>query len=351
MITNIVNLKPRNKRKDLLIELRRQIIAGQFKAGERFPSYEQLEKSVAVSKATLQYTVGQLQSDGYLNGIERKGLFIPQNLPCFTRFSLLFQTHEKDNKFWQKLSRAGAELSSHGEININNCRYLDNPEHSSWTQLQDDINALRVGGLIFTFSPAGEKQIRLENNLSIPKVAFTDKKEVNPSVIPLYNDNHEMIKMVLEYFRDRHIKRAAIITMGKQPSENSFVELSGKFGLETSSAMIQSVPREYPEYAANIIELLLSLPASQRPQGILINDDNLLEHAIRGFVNSKISAESLQIISHANFPDNFVAPVPIRRVGFNVEELMRLSVARLQEWHRNGNINPIVIKPQWETSK
>ena len=107
MNRSLRNLNYGSKRQELLEKLREMIIGGDFPPGSRFPSYGQLAARVNTGKATLQYVIERLKESGFLIGVERRGLFIPEQLPCFRNFAILLQdTDEHENRFWEKLFAA-----------------------------------------------------------------------------------------------------------------------------------------------------------------------------------------------------------------------------------------------------
>lgn len=348
MVKGIENLTLRSKRKDLIAALREQIIAGVWKNGMRFPSYEQLGKVADASKATLQFAVSQLQQDGYLIGKERKGLFVAERLPCFQNFRLLIRDAEKNNLFYRKLAMAVEEISRDG-YGFKTCFYTGNPNEKEWRELTGDLQNLRVGGILFgSDMPRTPEEIALEQDLHFPKIQFGYYKR-NASTIQFHINTDVMIRKCLEFFRSRSIRRVALLMMEQQPSEGAFRNLVPQYGMEARNMLIQAVPYEDRNYAANLIELLLHLPPDLRPEAVIINDENLLPPILKGLadVPGNIREKTL-FVSHVNFPDDTVATFPVRRIGFDTKTLIRRAVERFCDWYHSGNTEPGEILPRWE---
>lgn len=95
MVKNIPN-KDSYKYNNLIAELRRQIFAGNFKAGEKMLSERALAEYFGYSRVTIRTALKQLKEEGLIEQIQGEGTFV--NLP------------EKSN--WEKIS---------GKIKLNVC--------------------------------------------------------------------------------------------------------------------------------------------------------------------------------------------------------------------------------------
>src|SRR5262249_48776537 len=67
--------------KQLYDELRRAILTGRLKPGERVPSTRGLSQSLGVSRATVTQSYEQLLSEGYLRAASGSGTFVGCKLP------------------------------------------------------------------------------------------------------------------------------------------------------------------------------------------------------------------------------------------------------------------------------
>ncbi len=341
-------LNPRQKRRELSEIMRKMIVSGQLQSGAKFPTYQQMEKMFDTSRGTLQYAVAELQRDGYLIGRKRRDLIVAEHLPCYSRFALLIETSEHGNKFWKKLVDGCSRLEESG-FTMEIYRNMSAPVESGRQKLQDAIDALRIGGCFFIFDPVGEWQENLLNNERIPKVVFSKQEYDNPSIIPATFNISAQLALVGESLREKGVRRAACITMGNQEASRLFEAIMPQYGIHTASYLIQSIPEINRAAAANLTELLLQLPPDLRPDGIYVNDENLLEHVICGIVAADpIRRKHLRLVSHANFPENHVYPFPVDLIGYDSMEILKQAVLRLGEWHRNGNTERIIITPKWE---
>ena len=95
--------------------------------------------------------------------------------------------------------------------------------------------------------------------------------------------------------------------------------------------------------------LLLSLPPEQRPNGLYITDDNLLNAVQAGIVESGVRVpQDLTVVCHTNFPDPPETVIPILKVGFDNRELLRLSIEAVREYKKSGTVTRNVIQGKHE---
>lgn len=69
------------KSRQLFQELRKVVLSGQLKPGTRMPATRNLADELGVSRTTVAQAYEQLKSEGYLQGREKSGTFIPDVLP------------------------------------------------------------------------------------------------------------------------------------------------------------------------------------------------------------------------------------------------------------------------------
>jgi DNA-binding LacI/PurR family transcriptional regulator len=66
---------------------------------------------------------------------------------------------------------------------------------------------------------------------------------------------------------------------------------------------------------------------SERPDALLILDDNLVEHATAGLIAAGVRVpEDLDVVAHCNFPWPTPSVLPLTRIGFNNTEVVRHCV-------------------------
>ena len=68
------------------------------------------------------------------------------------------------------------------------------------------------------------------------------------------------------------------------------------------------------------------------PDGLLIADDNLVEHAQMGIVDSGVRVgQELHLVIHANFPSAGPNVLPARRLGYDARTALSACLELLEE--------------------
>jgi DNA-binding LacI/PurR family transcriptional regulator len=96
-----------------------------------------------------------------------------------------------------------------------------------------------------------------------------------------------------------------------------------------------------PETARNLIHLLMQ--GAERPDALLIADDNLVEHATAGLVAAGVRVpDDLEVVAHCNFPHPTPSVLPVRRLGYDAREVMKACVESIDIQRRDGKTAPTV---------
>src|SRR5688500_16673796 len=101
--------KPRSRRAGtkqaaILDRLRREIIGGQFPAGSRMPTREELQVRFGVSWFTVQQAFDQLSEDGFVRARGRLGTQVSDRPPHLCHYGLVFPcASSADRRSWSKL--------------------------------------------------------------------------------------------------------------------------------------------------------------------------------------------------------------------------------------------------------
>jgi len=86
-------------------------------------------------------------------------------------------------------------------------------------------------------------------------------------------------------------------------------------GSEIKPQCVQYVHSAPALSARRVVHLLLS--GQERPDALLVSDDDLLEAATQGVLDAGAGAE-VEVVSHANFPYPSTSLFPVKRLGFDL---------------------------------
>src|SRR5207244_2676807 len=104
------------------------------------------------------------------------------------------------------------------------------------------------------------------------------------------------------------------------------------------------------EAARSVAHLLMSLAPEDRPDGLIISDDNLVEHAQAGLADAGVRIpDELDVVAHCNWPEPPASVLPVTRLGFDNIAVMR-TCTRLIDEQRSGRPTPhnITVNPMFE---
>jgi DNA-binding LacI/PurR family transcriptional regulator len=330
--------KRNTKQEQIAATIRRQIIAGQLTSGTKLPTYEVLEEEFDVSRMTMQQAMGLLKNDGFVNAVERRGMFVSNRVPHLNRFGFLLPSHERNNHFWELLlSQAKCYAEEMGyEIVVYRRLGRDHESSSEWERLMEDLKAERIGGMFIPFPLQECRDLSVFEDSSFPKIVFSETDVSNASLVVL--NNKEFVVKALDYFIERkHDKVAFLCQWGKPPIYYYFIEEVKKRGMQTKEAWQFSL-QNY-ETADNVIQLLMSLPTDQCPNAVFIADDHLTEHASRGLIKSGVKlGDEVTVVAHHNWSGEFKPLLPIQYIGYDIRDIITKSIGTMRQFQQTHQI-------------
>lgn len=102
--------------------------------------------------------------------------------------------------------------------------------------------------------------------------------------------------------------------------------------------------------ARTATHLLMSLAPADRPDGLVIADDNLVEHTQAGLIDAGVRVpQDLGIIAYCNWPEPPAAIFPLTRLGFDMSALMRTCTSLIDRMRRGATApERVQMKPVFE---
>ena len=98
---------------------------------------------------------------------------------------------------------------------------------------------------------------------------------------------------------------------------------------------------------------MFQLPADQRPDGLIITDDHLVEHATAGLrAIGLLSPEELEIVAHCNYPAMPKAGRPVRWLGFDARACVAAGIQLARDMHAGKPpgtaTTPALFEEEWQ---
>ena len=330
---------PRNHNA-LLNELRRRILAGELAPGAQLPTRLELAEEFQASPHTLHRAVDILRRDGFVHTVARKATYVVEHLPNRFHFAMVFGSRPSVHGAWNRFFQTLANTATHYDgseaeprrisVHVGVDGHVDNRETKA---LLHAIDAQSLAGLIFPEEPvaSGLAQTLLMTRPGIPHVAFRGA--------PLNSDTAAVtfggafLEKALDHLAAQGCRRIAVLgNLGSSPGEEATAAAIRDRGMTMRSHWFLMLPADRPECARKVAHLLLHEAQAERPDGMLIADDNLVKHAQMGIVDSGMRVgEELRLVIHANFPSPVPNVLPARRLGYDARTALESCLELLEE--------------------
>lgn len=357
-----------SKQQTVQQQLRSWIVSGRLKPGDRLPTRVELERRFRASTVTVQRALDNLAADGFVHARGRRGTFVTPRPPSAYRYGLVFPHLNTPlwpwSRFWMALAReadqmrqtdpAGRELVTYCVDDGMGPATHPGADHD---RLLDDIRAHRLAGVIFAHplhvwppGPAVAAEI-LRSGMGCVSIGSRSRGVSVPSV-GMRAD--QLIGRAMDYLAEQKCRRIAVITIAASAARRPYVEAIRSAVEERQMQMepywLVGVDLNYPATAAPIAHLLMHDQQRVRPDGLFIADDNLVEHAAGGLVTAgvRVPAE-LAVVGHCNFPWPTPTALPMRRLGYDVREVLAGCMEVMQRQREGKRVaQEMTIAPRFE---
>ncbi len=358
MTSTLRVLKPSTeKRTAILAALRQRIVAGEWGPGSRLPIRAELEQQFGVSGVTMQKALDQLNRDGFTYGKRRWGTFVAENPPHLSRYGIVFSgrpgTWPTWVRFWTALTNEAANLQESRSRQMPVFYGVDGHSDSEdYQRLVQELRHQRLAGLIFPSLPflLSDTPVLLEPGL--PRVAIAGPDQRFPQLTALVLDWKSFIEKALDYLASRGRRRVAVLTAPGQQRELAEYLRQGLAArqLETRPYWLQEVSQDDVQSAQPCVHLLLHGRAEERPDGLIITDDNLVEHGVAGAMDARVQlCKDTDVVAHCNFPWPGSQSMGIKRLGFDARQLLERSIEIIDRQRRGeGKSGPVLMPAVFE---
>jgi len=326
----------------LAAALRERIVRGDWAPGTRLPPRPALAREMDACLATLQDAVTRVAQEGFLHiGARKQGTFVAQFPPHLTRYRLIFPYGPDDwGQFWHALEAAAQQIATPAQEFL--CFYglSGHRDIVEYQAVVDEVLTRRVSGLIFASSANELSGTPLLEQPGLPRVAIAAADSL-PGIPKVYVDLDGLMRQAVTCLADQGCRRIALLcaTHGTV-MRDKFRAAMQHSGFPVNTCREQFASPRHAIVARHLMELMFQSGNPDRPDGLVIADDNLVTAATEGLVRAgiKVPAE-LRVIAATNFPNILPSHVPVTRIGFDIPALLDLLVLRLKQL-KNGEAPP-----------
>ncbi len=335
-------------------DLRQEILAGRVAPGARLSTQLELEDRFGVSGLTVQRALNTLVEEGFIYTAGRRGTFVVENPPHLSRYALIFPTHPADpwgvwNRFWTSLTNEAAVVERQGRRKVPVFYDVEpHEDNESYQRLVREVRCQRLAGLIFAFPPSPLVNTPLFADPELPRVAIMGPAPDQPKLLTVCPDPRSFLDRAIDYLAGRGRTRVALLTVPGLHQADYLAHFEGRLtaaGMTTRPYWCQIVSQGTNYAAANASHLLM-MPiqcpdgSSERPDALIITDDNLLECASTGLLAAGVLVpEDLEVVAHCNFPWPPPSVLPVKRLGFDARRTLQLCIERV-DGQRRGETPP-----------
>ncbi len=347
--------RPPEKRDLVMQHVRAWICSGELPPGDRLPSRVVLSRRFGVGLPTLQDAMDGLEAQGFVHSLPRKGTYVAEHPPHIANIGVVFPTGsgQGPSRFFEAIaSEAGRYKSAERRVfpfyGVE--RHVDEEDYQ---RLLGMVENDRLAGLIFASNPFQLRAMGspIVSKPGIPRVMI--ESEADEGGFPaLFPDLAMFLPVAFERLALLGRRRVAVVLhtqsdlaytlRGREPED--IIRLAAEYGLQVSQHRVQAIGAGMGCWIGQLARLLVSGAPGERPDGLVIADDNLVPGVTAGVKAAGLcSPDDLDIVAHANFPYVTTSAMPAIRLGYDISTLVRACLARLDE-QRAGQASPAMTR-------
>lgn len=329
------------RNEEIILDLRRRIVSGEFQPGNALPRRHELLSRYQASNVTVQRAVNQLAQEGFINSRGSKGMFVSDNPPNLFRFGVVLPPNHHELEVngdtqWRALERAIEEISRERPEYSFALYHIDRysaPDLPEFRRLVEDLELGLIAGVICSGPLNAEILLSLKPFRVV--LHSPPREDVIPAPVMKYN-YRQLAQMAVERLLLRGASRVAIL-LAAQTTEKTVVDMEQCVragGIICRPEWVHGI-HHLPEgvwEASRLIRLLRAPAQPERPDGLIVFNENLLPPVLTALRECGIvPGREMQIVSHCNIPLTRELPEGLDYIGFNAKSLLLHSVDRLRQ--------------------
>jgi DNA-binding LacI/PurR family transcriptional regulator len=338
--------------------IRDQIVSGRLQLGGRLPTRTELKQHFGTTSATVQRAFDTLIEQGFVSAEGRRGTFVSPHPPHLRCYGLVFPG--RPNRFgeWDQFCLAlgeqarRREASANGGLKFSQFFQVDQHRDSDdYHRLVHEVRTHQLAGLIFSSYPYYLEDTPLLRDRPIPMVvvASSPNRLAIPAVAIDYDSFYsKALKEVAQCGR----KRVAFVRPITEPEvrARAVQRMIAEHGLTTKPYWSLPIVLEAAGATRSYVHLLMNPDQKTRPDALIVANDNFVPHVLAGLSDAGARIpDDVLVIAHANFPAEPIATISLRRLGFDVRQVLETLTSLIQRQQEGKKVpNLTTIKAQFE---
>ncbi len=317
-------------------EIRTWIASSRFPPGSRLPNRPELARTLGVALGTLQRAVDELVTDGFLVARGVLGTFVAQVPPHLRRYGILTVPRREQplpdapwptllEAIWKEASVVGKGQGA--EFVLYDGLFL-REEAPAYRLLDADVAARRLGGLIVLQFAHDYMGFPVFSRPELPptvRPSATGDRDVQmwPWCTPVQGHPHlKFIDDAVAFLAARRRRRLAVLAMWPSECWEHLRIAAARYGLANPDWHNHIMRAQNLSGANHTCQLLMM--ASDRPDALILGDDNLVPYATSGLKASvRYHPEDMDVVAWCNFPHPPQSHVPVHFMGPDIRENLR----------------------------
>lgn len=339
-------------RRDAVMDhIRGLIIGGVFAPGDRLPTRQEIAAQCNAPPLTVQDAFDRLVEQGHVEVQGRNGSFVARRPPHRHRFVVAFYGHPGGpswNELWTRVDTVARRTARDQGRWIDSC-YDVRPGGDGMAALEREVAERRVAGILFSSPPFDLAGSPLLAEPGIQRTAIGSALAIaSEQVMPVHLDTRDVLRRQAEVLARQGVRRpACLVPQPVYERHGAWLrELLRGHGMDDGAHLHHLVGSSGACLVPNLLRLLLRLPEGERPDGLLIGDDNLLPAAMQTFADLGVRpGAGFQVVAHANFPVTGTPP-GVHRVGFSIPQVVGRALAWMER-RIAGGTGELAPIPAW----
>lgn len=332
---------------EVVAEIKRRILSGQLAPGARLPPVVDWIKAFSTSPHTVQGAIAHLRRAGFVRSSKGVGNFVSPWPPHLCHFAVVFPEDQATLSIWKNnffvawrdevsaYNAQRARITDGHQLSIfQECGGLDIARNNR--ELLHLAEETRLAGMVFVCTPVRLNDI-MPRFPDLPMVTVLANRSFAMSL-----DLTEMLPRALDYLAQRGRKRVALLSGSLDPTGVAarIAALAAERGLATRETWIQHGNADAPVWTSRLMRLLFSAAPADRPDSLVIDNDNLVPAATQGIREAGVKVpHELEIVADTNFPHALPAHVPVRRIGYDIRSGLATAIDLIMR-RRRGERTP-----------
>ena len=335
--------------------MRRAIVEGRYAPGAQLPSRTEIEARFGVSRVTVQRAMRLLHREGFIRMAGHRATYVSLQPPHLCRYALVLREFPSDRHFYwtrylQSLVEQAAIAGADGTRTVEVFYGISDAQHETpaFGELREAIAAQRLAGVVFVGDAGTAQHPRAAREAGVPCVVLAHTPLAEMDAVSL--DGPGFVRRAVEAMAEGSRRGVAVLTHALQEDvARRITHELDRCGIVTHRRWNQRVDLTHPETAANVIESVMYAGQDERPDGLIVTDDNLVEPALAGLRAAGVQpGTDIELVAHCNFPRRPGGAVGVRWLGYDIRRLLRAALEDIDARRRGEAPLPLTIPAQFE---